>query len=215
MSRIYRLNVPSDESSLVLAVRTIYIPVGYATYTAFFANRTFLLGHPEDLSRSLDLWWNRSLFERLPRIFVSILFAVLAIFLFALFFAQKGHREYLWLALHELAQAPLAFLEIAGITARIDQLLYAAMFLELIVLSAYLYFEFLIAFLDLPHRWGKKRQRWVILPLRILAFPMLGLTGPVLMLVGHGRTFVAILLVVVMLCPSSGSWPGCCSASSP
>ena len=49
MSRIYRLNVSPDATSLVLAVRTIYIPVGYATYTGFFANRTFILGHPEDL----------------------------------------------------------------------------------------------------------------------------------------------------------------------
>ena len=115
---------------MVLAVRTIYIPVGYATYTGFFANRTFILGHPEDLSHSLELWWNHSLFERLPRLFVSILFAVLAMFLFALFFAQKGHREYLWLALHELAQAPLAFLEIAGITARIDNFFMRPCFLS-------------------------------------------------------------------------------------
>lgn len=199
MSRIYRLNVSPDATSMVLAVRTIYIPVGYATYTGFFANRTFILGHPEDLSHSLELWWNHSLFERLPRLFVSILFAVLAMFLFALFFAQKGHREYLWLALHELAQAPLAFLEIAGITARIDEILYAALFLELIVISAYLYFEFLVAFLDLPHRWGKLRQRWIILPLRIVAFPMLAGIGPTLMLVRHGRTFVAILLVIVFV----------------
>jgi len=199
MSRIYRLNVSPDATSLVLAVRTIYISAGYSTYTGFFANRTFFLGHSDDMNHSLELWWNHSLFERLPRLVVSILFTVLAVFLFALFYAQKGHNEYLWLGLHELAQAPLAFIEIAGITARIDLILYGALFLELLVISAYLYFEFLVSFLDLPHRWGKRRQRWIILPLRIVAFPMLGGAGPILMLVGHGRTFVAILLVIILV----------------
>ncbi|MGA7257446.1 MAG: PP2C family protein-serine/threonine phosphatase [Terracidiphilus sp.] len=197
ISRTYKLNLSPDAASFVLAVRIIFIPVGYATYTAFFANRAFILGHADDLNQSLELWWNRSLFERLPRLVVSMLFAVLAIFLFALYFAQKGHREYLWLALHELAQAPLAFIEIAGSTARIDRLLYASLLVELVAISAYLYFEFLVAFLDLPNVWGPRRQRWVILPLRIVAFPMLGGVGPTLMLVGHGRTFVAILLVIV------------------
>jgi len=199
MSRIYRLNVSADATSLVLAVRSFYIPVGYATYTDFFASRTFILGHPDDLNRSLELWWNHSLFERLPRLVVSILFAVLAIFLIALYYAQKGHKEYLWLALHELAQAPLAFIEIAGITAQIDRILYAALVLELLVISAYLYFEFLVAFLDLPHRWTRRRQRWVISPLRIVALPMLGAVGPALLLVGHGGTFVAILLVITLV----------------
>ena len=199
MSRIYNLNVAPDATSVVLAIRTIDIEVGYATYTSFFSNRTFIFGHPDDLNRSLELWWNRSLFERLPRLFVSILFGVLAAFLFALYFAQKGHKEYLWLALHELAQAPLAFIEIAGITAQIDQILYASLFLELLVISAYLYFEFLVAFLDLPHRWGPRRRRWIIVPMRICALPMLAGTGPALMLAVHHSTFFAILLVFVML----------------
>lgn len=199
MSRIYRLKVSPDATSLVLAVRSIYIPVGYATYTGFFANRTFILGHPDDVKHSLELWWNHTLFERLPRLVVSILFIVLAMFLIALYYAQAGHKEYLWLALHELAQAPLAFIELAGITAQIDTILYAALMLELLVISAYLYFEFLVAFLDLPHGWKRRRQRWVILPLRILALPMLGLVGPTLLMVGHGRTMVAILLVLVLV----------------
>lgn len=199
ISRIYKFNVPPSETSLTLVARTIYIPFGYATYTAFFANRTFILGNPDDLNRSLELWWNRSLFERLPRLVVSILLAILAIFLFALYFTQKGHKEYLWLALHELAQAPLGFLEVAGSTAQIDQLLYGALFLELIVISAYLYFEFLVAFLDLPQRWSPRKRRWIIQPLRIVALPMLAGIGPTVMLVGHGRTLVAILLVIVLL----------------
>jgi uncharacterized membrane protein len=198
MSRIYNLNVPANAASVVLAVRTIYIPVGYS-YTGFFSNRTFLLGYPDDLNRSLELWWNHSLFERLPRLAVSILFSVLAVFLFALYFAQKGHKEYLWLALHELTQAPLAFIEIAGITAQIDQLLYTSLFLELLVISAYFYFEFLVAFLDLPHRWGPRRRRWIIMPMRLAALPMLAGTGPMLMLVGRRSTFVAIVLVIVLL----------------
>lgn len=199
ISRIYRFNVPAEQTSLVVVARTIYIPAGYAAYTNFFATRTFILGHADDLNRWLELWWNRSLFERLPRLVISILFAVLAAFLFALYFAQKGHKEYLWLALHELAQAPLGFIEIAGSTAQIDMLLYASLFLELIVISAYLYFEFLVAFLELPQKWTARRRRWIIQPLRIASIPILGLIGPTLMLVGHGRTFVAIMLVMVML----------------
>ena len=199
MSRVYRLNVSPNATSLVLAVRIFYIPAGYAAYTAFFSSRTFILGQPDEVNHLLDLWWNRSLFERLPRLVVSILFGVLAIFLFALYFAQKGHKEYLWLGLHELAQAPIAFIEIAGITARIEQLLFVALFIELLVISAYLYFEFLVAFLDLPNRWGPRRRRWVILPLRIVALPVLAGAGPTIMLVGHGRTFFAILFVIVLL----------------
>lgn len=199
ISRIYRFNVPAEQTTLVLVARTIYISAGYAAYTTFFSGHTFILGHPDDLNRSMELWWNHSLFERLPRLVMSILLAVLAVFLFALYFAQEGHKEYLWLALHELAQAPLGFLEIAGSTAQIDMLLYASLFLELIVISAYLYFEFLVAFLDLPQRWGRKRKMWVLLPLRVGALPMLAGVGPTLMLVGHGRTLVAILLVLILV----------------
>ncbi len=78
------------------------------------------------LQRELNLLSNRSLFERLPRLIYSVLLAVLAVFLFALYFAQKGHTEYLWLALHELVQAPIGFIELAGSTARLDSLWYAA-----------------------------------------------------------------------------------------
>ncbi len=94
-----------------------------------------------------------SLFERLPRIINAILLTALAAFLFALYFAQKGHREYLWLALHELVQAPVAFIDLAGSTANLDQLWYAAAMIELVLISAYLYFEFLISFLALRSRW--------------------------------------------------------------
>ncbi len=120
ISRIYNLNVPANETSLTLAVRIYYTAFGYGAYTTFFANRTFTLGNPGDLERELNLWSNRSLFERLPRLIYSVLLAVLAVFLFALYFTQKDHTEYLWLALHELAQAPLGFIELAGSSARLN-----------------------------------------------------------------------------------------------
>ena len=67
ISRTYQLNIPADETSLVLAVRTLYIPYGYGSYTTFFGGRSFSLGNPGDLARELNLWSNRSLFERLHR----------------------------------------------------------------------------------------------------------------------------------------------------
>jgi len=190
ISRIYRLNVPPSQTSLVLAVRTLYIPFGYGSYTTFFTGRAFQFGRPADLQRELDLWSNRSLFERLPRLVYSALLVVLADFLFALYFAQKGHREYLWLGLHELVQAPIAFIELAGSSARIDTLWFAALTLELVFAAAYLFFEFLVAFLALKRRWY---IRW----LRYTA-PLLAAVGPILLFVGH-RGVTAVLLVCVFL----------------
>ena len=106
----------------------------------------------------------------------AILFTVLSLFLLALYFTQKGHVEYLWLALHELVQAPIGFVDLAGSTARLDQLWYAAIILQLVVISAYLYFEFLVAFLALP-------RRWYIRVLRYTAPVLLGV-GPGMLLLG-------------------------------
>jgi len=195
ISRIYNLNVPANETSLTLVVRIYYIAFGYGAYTTFFSSRTFYLGNPADLERELNLWSNRSLFERLPRLIYSILLAVLAVFLFALYLAQKGHTEYLWLALHELAQAPIGFIELAGSSARIYSLWYAATVLELALVSAYLFYEFLVVFLSLPRRWY---IRW----LRYTA-PALAAAGPILLYVGHSTT-VAILLVCILIL--SGFW---------
>jgi hypothetical protein len=190
ISRIYDLNVPADETSLTLVMRIYYTAFGYGAYTNFFANRTFYLGNPGDLARELNLWSNRSLFERLPRLIYCVLLALLAIFLFALYLTQRDRTEYLWLALHELAQAPLAFIELAGSSARLDTLWYAALILELLLVSAYLFFEFLVVFLSLPRPWY---TRW----LRYTA-PLLLAVGPALLLVGHS-TAAALFLAAVFL----------------
>jgi hypothetical protein len=190
ISRIYDLNVPANETSLTLVVRIYYTAFGYGAYTTFFANRTFYLGNPGDLARELNLWSNRSLFERLPRLIYCVLLAILAVFLFALYLTQRDRTEYLWLALHELAQAPLGFIELGGSSARLDTLWYAALILELILVSAYLFFEFLVVFLSLPRPWY---TRW----LRYTA-PVLLAVGPALLLVGQSTT-AAILLVCVLL----------------
>ena len=178
ISRIYNLNVPADETSLVLVVRTIYIPFGDAAYTAFFSNRTLHLGNREDLDHRLEIWSTHGLFERLPRVVNSILLLVLALFLLALYFTQKGHVEYLWLALHELVLAPLGFVELAGSSAHLDTLWYVATLVQLVFISAYLYFEFLIAFLSLRRRWYIKLLRY--------SSPLLAGVGPVFLFVGHG-----------------------------
>jgi len=190
ISRIYDLNVPADETDLTLVARTIYKAFGYGAYTSFFANRKLRLGHREELDHALELWNVHGLFERLPRIVISILLLVLAMFLFALYFTQKGHPEYLWLGLHELVMAPLAFIELAGSSAHLDSLWYGAIYFQLFLVSAYLYFEFLIAFLGL-------RRRWYIWILRYSSPILLGV-APITLMVGHS-TLIGILLAAVML----------------
>jgi hypothetical protein len=198
ISRIYNLNVPASDSDLVLVLRTMYIPVGMKAYTAFFTGRTFHLGHPEDLGHRLELWGTHALFQRLPRVVNSILLLVLSLFLLALYFTQKGHVEYLWLAMHELVQAPLGFIELAGSSARMDTLWYAATVMQLVVISAYLYFEFLVAFLNLRRRWDLKKVRYPINALRYTSPILLGV-GPVLLLVGHSDSVGVILAIIWIL----------------
>jgi sigma-B regulation protein RsbU (phosphoserine phosphatase) len=185
ITRIYPLGLASSETSVTLVVRTLYIPFGMAAYTNFFATRTFSIGNPEELLREKELWTVHSLFERLPRLVNAILLTVLSVFLLTLYFTQKGHPEYLWLALHELVQAPLGFIDLAGSSALLDQLWYGAIFLQLVMISAYLYFEFLVAFLALPRRWYIKLLRY---------------TAPILAGVGPTLLFLGMSKVVVILC---------------
>jgi phosphoserine phosphatase RsbU/P len=190
ISRLYDLEVPASQTALTLAVRTNYIPYGPGSYTSFFATRGLTLGNRSDLERELRIWEDRSYFERLPRLVYSAVLVVLAMFLFALYYSQKGHAEYLWLALHELAQSPIGFVELAGSTARLDSLWYAALVLELVLISAYLFFEFLVAFLALPRRWY---IRW----LRYTA-PILACVGPALLMVGHIHLIGLVLAIVIL-----------------
>ena len=190
ISRLYKLNIPDSETSLTLAVRTLYIPFGLKGYTNFFYNRTFRLGNPEDLDKTLELWSVRTLFERLPRLVIAILLLFLSVFLVTLYFTQKGHPEYLWLALHELVQVPIGIIDQAGSSARLDNIWYSALYLQLLFISAYLYFEFLVAFLALKRRWYIKLLRY--------SSPILAFIAPTVLLVGHNKA-VAIALVIVFV----------------
>jgi len=188
ISRIYNLNVAPSETSVTLVLRTIFVPYGYGAYSAFFSDHMMRLGNKEDLDRTLQLWSAHSLFERLPRLVNNVLLTVLSLFLLALFFTQKGHTEYLWLALYELIQAPIGIVELAGSSAYLDQMWYMALFVQLLAVSAYLYFEFLIAFLAL-------RKRWYIQSLRFSA-PILAGIGPALLLVRHSAWSGTTLIVI-------------------
>ena len=195
ISRLYNLNIPPDETNLILVVRTPYFPFGPAAYTSFFTGRTLRLGNRDDLEHRLELWNTHGLFERLPNVVNSILLLVLALFLLVLYFTQKGHVEYLWLALHELVQAPIGFVELAGSSARLDRLWYGATVMELGFVSAYLYFEFLISFLTL-------RRRWYILLMRYSSPVLIG-AGPVLLMVGRSsraisQEVIGFALVVIL-----------------
>jgi sigma-B regulation protein RsbU (phosphoserine phosphatase) len=191
ISRLYNLHLTSDETNVTVAIRTLYIPFGFYAYTGFFSKRTFRVGNPEDLQRAWDLWFVHNLFERLPRLVNAILFTVLSLFLLALYFTQRGHVEYLWLALHELIQAPIGFIDLAGSLARLDQLWYLALILQLVAISAYLYFEFLVSFLELKKRWYIKLLRY--------SAPILAGIGPAtLLLGGHGLPIILTLGVVIV-----------------
>ena len=195
ISRIYDLDVPPAETSLTLVLRSIYIPFGFGAYTNFFSTHMLRLGHREDLSRSLELWSAHSLFERLPRLVNNFLLTVLSLFLLVLYFTQKGHIEYLWLALYELLQAPIGLVELSGSLAYLDHMWYMALFLQLLAISAYLYFEFLISFLAL-------RKRWYIKLLRLTA-PVLAGIGPALLMVGHSS---AAWLTLALVGAGSSVW---------
>lgn len=190
ISRIYDLNVDPSEASLVLAVRSLYSSYSQGSYSNLFAGRTLSLGNRDDLTHELTLWRDRNLFERVPRLIYSVLLIVLSAFLLALYFAQRGHTEYLWLALHYLVQAPNGFVELYGSFARLDSLWYAALVLQLVLASAYLFFEFLVAFLALP-----RPRKWYIRWLRYTA-PILALVGPTLLMISHGN-FVGVLLAII------------------
>jgi len=190
ISRMYALNLEPGETDLTLAVRSVYVPMGWGAYTSFFANRKLHLGNRDELERVLELWANHSLFERLPRLVNSVLLVVLAIFLLALHATQKGHIEYLWLALYELLQAPIGFVDLAGSTAHLDHVWAQAAILQLLTASAYLYFEFLVAFLAL-------RKRWYVLLLRFTAPILAGIT-PTMLFLGR-NTLMGIALALVLL----------------
>jgi hypothetical protein len=136
--------------------------------------------------------------ERVPQLVNSILLAILGAFLLALYYTQRDHPEYMWLALHEALQAPIGFVELAGSSAHLDNLWYLAIVLQLLVISAYLYFEFLIAFLSLPRRWYTRALRYTA--------PILAGLGPTLLLVGHGRA-IGIFLAAIAL--GSLIWIAC------
>ena len=191
ITRIYNFDISPSETSLTLAVRSVNFP----KRAGFFATHQLLLGNREDLSLFLELWTVHRLFERLPRLVNSILLTGLAIFLLALYMTQRSHIEYLWLALHELLQAPIGYVELAGSSAQLDHRWYWALSLQLLAVSAYLYFEFLVAFLA-------KHKRWYIRLLRSTA-PVMIILGPSMLLEGHGPAIETIQLIARF---GSGLW---------
>jgi sigma-B regulation protein RsbU (phosphoserine phosphatase) len=191
ISRIYDLDFASSETSLTLAVRSVNFPVR----ADFFATHNLLLGNREDLEQFRELRTVHGLFEHLPRQVNSLIQIGLAIFLLTLFFTQKGHIEYLWLSLHELLLAPIGYVYLAHSSAWLDHRWYWALSLQLLTVSAYLYFEFLVAFLSLH------RRRYIQL-LRYCA-PILAALGPTLLLAGHSTAVTAFQVIV---CSACGLW---------
>lgn len=189
ISRLYRLAVPAGQTDVTLAIRTLYVPFGYSAYTTFFAKRTLRFGNPGDLENAWNLWFLNNVMERVPRLVNAVLFTVLALFLLALWATQRGHVEYLWLALHEALQAPIGLIDLEGSLARLDQYWYAAAVLQLVAVSAYIYFEFLIAFLSLKRRWYITLLRWTA--------PVLAGIGPTVMLLGN-RSWMEVTAIVVV-----------------
>ena len=191
VSRIYPINIDNAETSLTIAVRTPYTATGTDAYTAFFEHRTFLIGEKDDLRSHLDLWSHAMLFERLPALVDGGVKIILALFLIALFYTQRDHREYLWLGLHLVFVAPLAYIGIIGSMGKMDQLWMAALIFQSLFITAYFYLEFLIAFLSL-------RKRWYIYAMRYSA-PILLVPCPMLLLLRNGNGALTIAFVVGVL----------------
>jgi hypothetical protein len=187
ISRIYPISLPDSQTEIVLAIRIPFTEFGEDAYTNFFSHRTFFLGEREDLSSHLDLWTHAMLFERIPSLVDSSLKVMLAMFLIALFWTQKDHPEYLWLALQLLTVAFLAYIGVTGSMGRIEQLIMFALVVQLLLISAYFYFEFLIAFLNL-------KRRWYIVVMRYCS-PLLLTFGPLLYFI-HSSKLIAILWVL-------------------
>jgi len=187
ISRIYPIQVPDNVNTLVLAVRIPYFNFGIDSYTAFFATRTFLLGQQDDLVGHLTLWQNGMVFERLPNFVDSGLKMLLGIFLIALFWTQRDRPEYLWLALHLVTVAPLAYFDLLGSNGLIESRSMAGLVVGLLLTSAYFYFEFLIAFLSLRKRWYLRAMRYTA--------PLLLTTGPLFAMM-HSANWVPIALAV-------------------
>jgi phosphoserine phosphatase RsbU/P len=192
ISRIYPIDIPDSETDLTLAVRIPFVPFGMDAYTGFFAHRTFFLGEREDLRSHLDLWLHAMLFERLPALVDAGLKVLLAFFLLALFWTQKDHLEYLWLGLQMLMVAPLAWVGMSGSMGVLDQLWTASMVFQLLLISAYLYFEFLVAFLSLRKRWYIKAMRY--------SAPLLLTFGPLLLLVRDSKAIAIGLAISALFC---------------
>ncbi|WP_263360121.1 PP2C family protein-serine/threonine phosphatase [Acidicapsa ligni] len=188
ISRIYQLDIPSTDDDLVLAVRIPFMSVGMDAYTGFFAHRTFLLGESDDLHSHLQLWDHAVLFERLPTLIDNGLKVLLGIFLLALFWTQRDHPEYLWLGLQLIVVAPLAFVDLMGNTARLDMISTAALYVELLLISAYFYFEFLVAFLSLRTRWYIRAMRY--------SSPLL--LGPLIGFINHERAIIVALVFTIL-----------------
>jgi stage II sporulation SpoE-like protein len=190
ISRIYPIDIPASETNLTLAVRIPFVAFGMDAYTGFFAHRTFFLGERDDLGSHLALWNHAMLFERLPALVDAGLKLLIALFLLALFWTQRDHREYLWLGLQMLMVAPLAYVGLVGSMGQLDEFWMAASVFQLLLVSAYLYFEFLVAFLSL-------RKRWYIVAMRFSS-PLLLTLGPLLLFVREGKA-IAICLAISIL----------------
>jgi len=187
ISRIYPIEIPTGERTLTLAVRIPFSRFGLDAYTGFFAHRTFFLGESSDLRSHLDLWQNAMLFERLPALINAGLKLLLALFLIALFFTQKDRPEYLWLALHLLVVAPMAYVGMVGSMGRIGQLWLGAMVIQCLLIGACFYLEFLVAFLSLRKRWYIRALRWTA--------PLLLTLGPLLLFAQEGKAFAIGLFI--------------------
>jgi sigma-B regulation protein RsbU (phosphoserine phosphatase) len=191
-SRIYPIEIPESETSLTLAARIPFMAFGVDAYTGFFSHRTFFIGEQDDLRSHLDLWTHAMLFERIPALVDAGLKILLALFLLALFWTQKDHPEYLWLALHLFMVAPLVYIGMEGSMGQVGQILMGALVMQFLLISAYFYFEFLAAFLSL-------RKRWYIYALRYSS-PLLLTFGPLLLFIRDGKAIAIGLVVSIVFC---------------
>jgi len=133
------------------------------------------------------------LFERLPSMIDNGIKIMLGIFLIALFWTQRDRLEYLWLALHLITVAPLAYLDLEGSYGHIESLRMAGIVISLLLFSAFFYFEFLISFLSLRKRWYTRAMRYT--------GPLLLAPGPLIVLLHSAKWMpIALGIAVIFAC---------------
>lgn len=93
-------NVPDQESDLEIAIRMWATPMYIGWHLPAFL--TLALGTPDLIENERAALQSERLYQTIPSITINLAVVLAGIGAFALFWSQRGHRDYMWLALYLL-----------------------------------------------------------------------------------------------------------------